>query len=120
MAAFDNLSVQLSAALAAADPNNAIIPRLPSQSASQPLHTVTLGQLVLRYQHKMLVLFKLLLLEKKCLFQLKPVSNLTDTIMALGESFFLPSKALLLLSLVFTCFICEFLNCVRQNSVSCA
>lgn len=43
----------------------------------------SLGDLVLRYQHKILVLFKLLLLQKKSLFQLKPVSNLSNTIMAL-------------------------------------
>jgi hypothetical protein len=34
---------------------------------------LSLGDLVLRYQHKILVLFKLLLLQKKCLFQIKPV-----------------------------------------------
>lgn len=50
---------------------------------SKYLVGLSLGDLVLRYQHKILVLFKLLLLQKKCLFQLKPVSNLSNTIMAL-------------------------------------
>ncbi|CAF0935451.1 unnamed protein product [Brachionus calyciflorus] len=44
---------------------------------------LSLGDLVLKYQHKILILFKLLLLEKKCLYQIKPVSNLSNTIMAL-------------------------------------
>ena len=44
---------------------------------------LSLADLVTRYQHKILVLFKLLLLQKKCLFQIKPVSNLSNTIIAL-------------------------------------
>ncbi len=44
---------------------------------------LSLGDLVLRYQHKILVLFKLMLLQKKCLFQIKPVSNLSNTIISL-------------------------------------
>lgn len=44
---------------------------------------LSLGDLVLRYQHKILVLFKLLLLQKKCLFQIKPVSSLSNTIISL-------------------------------------
>jgi hypothetical protein len=44
---------------------------------------LSLSDLVIRYQHKILVLFKLLLLQKKCLFQIKPVSNLSNTIISL-------------------------------------
>lgn len=44
---------------------------------------LSVSDLVIRYQHKILVLFKLLLLQKKCLFQVKPVSNLSNTIMSL-------------------------------------
>lgn len=44
---------------------------------------LSLGDLVLRYQHKILILFKLMLLQKKCLFQIKPVSNLSNTIVSL-------------------------------------
>ncbi len=54
-----------------------------NSSSQQYLVGLSLGDLVLRYQHKILVLFKLLLLEKKVLFQLKPVSNLSNTIMSL-------------------------------------
>lgn len=50
---------------------------------SKYLMGLSLGDLVVRYQHKLLVLFKLLLLQRKSLFQLKPVSNLSNTIMAL-------------------------------------
>lgn len=62
---------------------------------SKYLMGLTLADLVLRYQHKILVLFKLLLLQKKCLFQLKPVSNLSNTIMALVSlvpDVFMPSN----------------------------
>jgi hypothetical protein len=55
---------------------------------------LSLGDLVLKYQHKILILFKLLLLQKKCLFQIKPVSNLSNTIISLVSlipDIFLPS-----------------------------
>ena len=54
-----------------------------NQKTSNYLIGLSLGDLVLRYQHKIVVLFKLILLQKKCLFQLKPVSNLSNTIMSL-------------------------------------
>lgn len=44
---------------------------------------LSLSDLVVRYQHKILILFKLILLQRKCLFQLKPVSNLSNTIISL-------------------------------------
>jgi hypothetical protein len=55
---------------------------------------LSLTDLVSRYQHKIVVLFKLLLLQKKCLFQIKPVSNLSNTIMSLVSlmpDIFIPS-----------------------------
>ena len=67
-----------------------------SEQRSRYLTGLSLGELVLRYQHKILVLFKLMLLQKKCLFQIKPVSNLSNTIMALVSlmpDIFLPSSA---------------------------
>lgn len=53
------------------------------KSADENLIGLSLSDLVVRYQHKILVLFKLILLQKKCLFQLKPVSNLSNTIISL-------------------------------------
>ncbi|RNA31247.1 late secretory pathway AVL9-like protein [Brachionus plicatilis] len=50
---------------------------------SKYLMGLSLADLVLKYQHKILILFKLILLQKKCLYQVKPVSNLSNTIMAL-------------------------------------
>lgn len=56
---------------------------LAAQERSKYLIGLSLTDLVVRYQHKILVLFKLILLQRKCLFQLKPVSNLSNTIMSL-------------------------------------
>ena len=72
---------------------------LSSQSRSSDLNEkylmgLSLTDLVSRYQHKIVVLFKLLLLQKKCLFQIKPVSNLSNTIMSLVSlmpDIFIPS-----------------------------
>lgn len=50
---------------------------------SKYLMGLSLADLVLKYQHKILILFKLILLQKKCLYQIKPVSNLSNTIMTL-------------------------------------
>ena len=52
--------------------------------------------MVIRYQHRILILFKLILLQKKTLFQLKPVSNLSNTIISLISlipDIFQPDKA---------------------------
>jgi hypothetical protein len=57
--------------------------KLLNSEKSNNLIGFSLADLVIRYQHKILVLFKLLLLQKKCLFQLNPVSNLSNTIMSL-------------------------------------
>jgi hypothetical protein len=57
--------------------------KLLNSEKSNNLIGFSLSDLVIRYQHKILVLFKLLLLQKKCLFQLNPVSNLSNTIMSL-------------------------------------
>ena len=46
---------------------------ISSQNSCDNYMCLSLGDLVMRYQHKILVLFKLLLLQKKCLFQIKPV-----------------------------------------------
>lgn len=57
--------------------------KLLNSEKSNNLIGFSLSDLVIRYQHKILVLFKLLLLQKKCLFQLNPVSNLSNTILSL-------------------------------------
>ncbi len=48
---------------------------------------LSLSDLVIQYQSKLLVLFKLMLLEKKILFYMQPVSKLSNTIASLISLF---------------------------------
>lgn len=75
--AFDSLSVSY------AETNGTVKNADQMDEKSKYLMGLSLGDLVLKYQHKILILFKLILLQKKCLYQIKPVSNLSNTIMAL-------------------------------------